>query len=406
MADNPLLNATWIVTDVDLSKFQGIDPSGLQPSPFSKVIGDWEAISLSSRSEYHRIVMAMLPVLLLLLRFIYNTYMAGVMLYNRRESVFWLNFIQAAIGVVAAICALLRGLAPWAIACRDVAHSSEADMYIGTTAIVGILFAKAYYSTNRSRIVFCIGALAVTLTFAVGLASVWAMVTFEYGSGRCAMALDYRWIIAKFAVDILSNISLSGCFLYVMWMQSQKLKRHIFWMLFQDGLIYFFGTIVSNVIATTMVLTMHSLTFWHSHIYAFDYCIVSTLICWQMWQAKKRQARKTRTEPIRMGDLGITDNRMPQGSVTLASANDGYYNSNGLSTLNTVISIGAGTDSRIGEEQHQKQKLMENDSVEIHASSPQGDGPPANWWWGRRASDANNNPLPRNSTNGTPTHNS
>ncbi|RKP10540.1 hypothetical protein THASP1DRAFT_21767 [Thamnocephalis sphaerospora] len=263
-------NGTWPISNVDLSRYQGIDPSGLQPSPFSGVIGDWEAISLSSRSEYHRIVMAMLPVLILLLRFIYNTYMAVVMLCSRRELVFWLNLAQSTIGTIAAFCALLRGLAPWTIACRNVAHSSEASMYIGTTVIVGILFVKAYFSTNRSRAVFYVGALTIVLTFAVGLASIWAMATFQYGSGRCAMALDYRWIVAKFAVDIASNISLSSCFLYVMWIQSQKQKRHIFWMLFQDGLIYFFGTIVSNIIATTVALTMHSLTFWHSHIYAID----------------------------------------------------------------------------------------------------------------------------------------
>ncbi|RKP04606.1 hypothetical protein THASP1DRAFT_26798 [Thamnocephalis sphaerospora] len=67
-----------------------------------------------------------------------------------------------------------------------------------------------------------------------------------------------------------SNVSLSGCFLYTMWMQCRNRRHHIFWMLFQDGLIYGFGVIISNVAVTFMVLTMRSLAFWHAHMYAID----------------------------------------------------------------------------------------------------------------------------------------
>ncbi|RKP04955.1 hypothetical protein THASP1DRAFT_33223 [Thamnocephalis sphaerospora] len=333
------LNVSSISIKVDLSNYVGIDITRLRVSPFSKVIGDWEAMSFGSPGEFRHVVLALLPVIILSIRFVCNAYMAAKLLYKRRESVFWLNMLQAAVGVIAAFCAALRGLAPWAISCSSVAYTSALDIYAGTSAIVGILFAKAYYGTNRSRPVLYLGTAAILLTFGVGLMANWALVTFEYASGRCAMALDYRWIVAKFSVDISSNIFLSGSFLYAMWIQSRNRRHHLFWMLFQDGLIYGFSIILSNVIATTIVLTMRSLSFWHAHIYAID---LSTLICWQIWYAQKRQrSNKTRTKPVKMADLGIIDDsaqHTPQQSWTAASASQTGQTSQQTSTQATAIS--------------------------------------------------------------------
>ncbi|RKP10532.1 hypothetical protein THASP1DRAFT_27666 [Thamnocephalis sphaerospora] len=298
------LNNTLRDAGIDLSKYVGIDPTVVDLFPLSKVMGDWEYVYLSHAEEYRQIGAALVPVVVLLIRFTCNTLMAGKMLHKRRDSVFWLNLLQCVLGVAAAVCAIIRGLAPWAISCKGVSSSAEANVYVGTSAIVGILFVKAYYGTKHSRIVLCIGALAILLTFAVGLMSIWAMVTFEYGSGRCAMALDYRWIISKFVVDIASNVSLTGCFLYAIWLQTRNKKHHVSWLLFQDGLIYGFGVAVSNVATNAIVLNMHSLTFWHAHIYAVDYCIVSTLVCRQLWQARVRYARHRRTNRIKITEAG------------------------------------------------------------------------------------------------------
>ncbi|RKP04982.1 hypothetical protein THASP1DRAFT_26461 [Thamnocephalis sphaerospora] len=295
---------TPYVEDVDLSGFKGINLTLLQPSPLSRVVGEWDAIELGSAADYREIVIGLIPVVLLAIRFGCNTYMATRMLYNRREVVFWLNLVQAVVGVIASVCAVVRGLAPWAISCHAVAYSAALGTYIGTSAIVCILFAKAYYGTKRSRVVLCFGIASIALTFAVGLMANWAQAAFEYGSRRCATALDYRWIIAKFTVDMASNISLSGCFLYAMWVQGRSKKQPVFWVLFQDGLIYGFGSIVSNITATTMVLTMHSLTFWHSHLYGID-CTNAKLQTRSGKNAKSRRTGFDRQERLQRAVLPI-----------------------------------------------------------------------------------------------------
>ncbi|RKP04981.1 hypothetical protein THASP1DRAFT_26460 [Thamnocephalis sphaerospora] len=91
---------TPYIEDVDLSGLMGINMTLVQPSPYSRVIGDWEAISFGSPSEYQEIAMGLALVVILGLRFCYNTYLAAKMLYNRREWIFWLNFIQAAVCVL------------------------------------------------------------------------------------------------------------------------------------------------------------------------------------------------------------------------------------------------------------------------------------------------------------------
>ncbi|RKP04605.1 hypothetical protein THASP1DRAFT_33609 [Thamnocephalis sphaerospora] len=296
---------TPYIEDVDLSGFKGMNLSLLQPSPYSRVVGDWETLVLGTPAEYQEIALGLIPVVILLIRFGCNTYMAIRLLESRREAVFWLNLIQTIVGVIACVCAVMRGLMPWTISCHGTTYSAILDLYVGTSSIVGILFAKAYYGTRRSRAVLCLGVMSIFLTFAVGFVANWSQATFEYGARRCAMALDYRWIVAKFSVDIISNVSLSGCFLYTMWMQCRNRKHHIFWMFFQDGLIYGFGVIISNVIVTTLVLTMRSLAFWHAHMYGIDYCMISTLACWQLWQTRTRRAKKSVPKLLKIEDLNI-----------------------------------------------------------------------------------------------------
>ncbi|RKP06232.1 hypothetical protein THASP1DRAFT_31945 [Thamnocephalis sphaerospora] len=295
--DMKLSNATTIDPNIDTNNYVGLDPQLENATIHGAVHDNWNTIEFPDRVKYQYMVWAVMLVALLAVRFLHNSYMAISLVYGRpRQPVLWLNIVQTIIGTAAAILGILRGVVPWYVSCDIVNHCSQLAITVGTPSIVGILFTKAYYGTNRSSIVLGIGILAIMMTFAVGIASIWAMQAFQYGSGRCALGLNSSWILAKFSIDMTSNISLTGSFLYAMWVQCRSKGRHVFWLLFQDGLIYGFGVAVSNVTAACVSQTVETLSKWHSHIYGIDYCIVSTLICWQLWQVRTRRHRKSRPD--------------------------------------------------------------------------------------------------------------
>ncbi|RKP09080.1 hypothetical protein THASP1DRAFT_23045 [Thamnocephalis sphaerospora] len=162
--------------------------------------------------------------------------------------------------------------------CTVILALDAAALALGASSIVAILFTRVYYAWMRHKWLLYLGSALIFVNFSVSIAILSAMPVDTDKNGTCSIPMNTYWTFAKFIVDIVTNLVLSGLYLYVLGrMVSSSSSVSLYRELRHEGFLYTFLVIVSSV-ATSVVVILDLLPGHALYVYGVD--VLLTLMFW------------------------------------------------------------------------------------------------------------------------------
>ncbi|RKP07894.1 hypothetical protein THASP1DRAFT_24021 [Thamnocephalis sphaerospora] len=213
-----------------------------------------------------------------------NLHDGSRLLYARRHAkgprlyVPMLNIVPNLIGVVICAYILMQRSWPGFASCSSIFVIDAISVSFGTASIVGILVTRAYYVWMRHRWLLYLGGVLIFATFAIGASALLVLPMHTKEHSTCQATIDARWLLAKFVIDIVTNVTLSGLYLYVL---SRALREGFSTSLYaelrHEGLISMFLVVVSSIV-TAIVVLLDLLPGNAVYVYGIDILINATLV--------------------------------------------------------------------------------------------------------------------------------
>ncbi|RKP07219.1 hypothetical protein THASP1DRAFT_30967 [Thamnocephalis sphaerospora] len=215
-----------------------------------------------------------------------------------------LNIVPNLIGAI--ICAYVAVQRAWPgfANCSTITALDAFEIALGTTSIVGILFIRVYYAWMRHRWLLFLGSTLIFANFIVGTVSFFAMPVHADENGTCIMVTEAYWPLTKFITDIITNLTLSGLYLYVLSRAFHAgFSTTLYAELRHEGFIATFLVIVSST-ATAVIVLLDLVPGNAPYIYGVDTLINATLIS-RMLCRRHNSGSYTRTT-LKLQTMGNT----------------------------------------------------------------------------------------------------
>ncbi|RKP06599.1 hypothetical protein THASP1DRAFT_31585 [Thamnocephalis sphaerospora] len=243
------------------------------------------------------------------------------------------NVVPNLIGSVTSLYALAQRAWPGAANCTMLFVLNTAMLAFGVSSITAILFIRAYYTWMQRTWLSHVGVLLVAASFAVGFSLFFVVPVHADEDKFCWVGTSISWSMAKFAIDMITNVTLSGLYLYVL---RQTLRNGfsvpLYQKLYREGLVATFLVIASSII--TAVLVLHRVAAdYAAFIYGLDAVLNATIVNWMLCQRRGR-TRSTPTEqvateqPIQLDTYHVsqtTRTTAPASRLAARGRNGSYY---------------------------------------------------------------------------------
>ncbi|RKP09073.1 hypothetical protein THASP1DRAFT_29130 [Thamnocephalis sphaerospora] len=216
--------------------------------------------------------------------FFSNARQGCALLYARRHTrgtrllVPVLNIIPNVIGGVICFYVEIQRAWPGFANCDTILALDATAISFGTASIAAILFIRVYYAWMRHKWLLQLGGVLIFATFFVGVSGFFTLSIYMDKNGSCLVKMDAYWTLAKFVVDIVTNITLSGLYLYVV---SRALRGGFSTALYvelrQEGLVSAFFVVLSAIITAVAVL-LDLIPENSTYVYGVDLLVSATLV--------------------------------------------------------------------------------------------------------------------------------
>ncbi|RKP09072.1 hypothetical protein THASP1DRAFT_29129 [Thamnocephalis sphaerospora] len=233
--------------------------------------------------------------------FFNNGLSGGSLLYARRSSkgarlyLPILNFIPSVIGCILCVYIVLQRSWPGFADCEGILAIDAAAISLGTASIVGILVTRVYYAWMRHNWLLYLGGVLILANFAVSVSIPFAMPMRTDENGTCRGTAKTYWPIIKFSTDIVTNIILSGLYLYVLTRAFRGgFSTSVYAELRHEGFISTFLVIVSSIVSTTIVI-LDLVPDNSIYVYGVDILINATLVNQMLCRRHKNGSSHTRS---------------------------------------------------------------------------------------------------------------
>ncbi|RKP09788.1 hypothetical protein THASP1DRAFT_28407 [Thamnocephalis sphaerospora] len=258
---------------------------------------------LLAAPEVAQNAMFVILLTLMLWTFLNNIYKGVGLLYARRYTrgtrlyVPILNTVPNLICCPTSAYVLLHCALPGSVNCDVNLAMDAAAVSLGTASIVAILFIRVYYAWMRHRWLLYLGAVLILATLVVGASSFFALSMHTDKNGFCLAKTNTYWTLAKFTTDIVTNLTLSGLYIYVLGRVVRGgLSVSLYKELRHEGLVATFMVIASSILAALVVL-LDLLPDNALYIYAIDILINATLINQMLCRRRNSDNVRPRDEP-------------------------------------------------------------------------------------------------------------
>jgi hypothetical protein len=216
--------------------------------------------------------------------FLDNLYHAILLLYTRRHVkgpriyISILNVLPNLIGAIASGYAMLQRMKPGMANCRLMLLFDAAVVSIGISAITAILFMRAYYTWMRRRWLRIIGSILVFANIAIGVSMYFSITVYTDSDNYCWMNIPLAWSTFKVTVDVITNLILSGLYLYaVRQIMCNGISTSLYRNLYREGLLATFAVILSSV-ATAIIVMLGVIESYEAFVYGLDVVLDATIV--------------------------------------------------------------------------------------------------------------------------------
>ncbi|KAI9261075.1 hypothetical protein BY458DRAFT_478248 [Sporodiniella umbellata] len=148
--------------------------------------------------------------------FIWQSITTGIMFYRTRKPLVCLVFVQSILGIITTFVTLLVAFVN--VNCTFRLYLSVICVNIGDMSLQFVLLWKAYLGNSRSKIMLYLGAIPI------GSIAVFIFINLTIGKsnthfegGVCLTQYPTYTVVIKAAIDFVSNIFLSACFILVIY---------------------------------------------------------------------------------------------------------------------------------------------------------------------------------------------
>ncbi|RKP08765.1 hypothetical protein THASP1DRAFT_29434 [Thamnocephalis sphaerospora] len=189
-----------------------------------------------------------------------------------------LNAVPNLVGVLTLLCVIGQQLLPGIIDCTLMMAVDAAALSVGLGGITAVLLARAYYSWMRERWLLHTGSVVVAMNVITGALSFIATPVNKDPSGQCWIILDTRFVFAKAAVDMATNLFLSGMYLIVLRrMMRGGISAGTYAVLYREGMVDTLAIIASSWL-TLIVMAGRLVPGYDAYIYGADLAFSATVI--------------------------------------------------------------------------------------------------------------------------------
>ncbi|KAK9711160.1 hypothetical protein K7432_007994 [Basidiobolus ranarum] len=182
--------------------------------------------------------------------FVNNLFHSTRLLPKNPKLIYYLCFIQSLFGAVTNVIAVIFFFY-FDLLCGPRVYLAATLNLCSTTCIESILLLKAYYGSDRSKLIFSIGAVLQVARISVGAVNIFFTSSMVTPLRACEGKINMLTGMLVVIFELILNAYFSVIFLSSMYRQWKFVKTRLYAALLKDGTIY---SLATAIVSITMIV--------------------------------------------------------------------------------------------------------------------------------------------------------